>query len=227
METSLHRQLKTLYATDEQEEIRLGRYRIDAIDEAGRLVEIQCAGLGAIRDKVRQLLKQHDVRVVKPVIRRRTLIKRQRKGGRVLSRRRSPSRGTILDVFDDLVHFVTVFPHPRLTLEPVLVDIEEHRLPPLRSRRTRRRYRVHDRTLEAVCSQVTLHAAADLALLLPGGLPPGEFTTLDLASCLNQPRWIAQRIAYCLRKTGAVQAVGKQRNAIVYAETPTQSARAA
>jgi len=29
-------------------------------------------------------------------------------------------------------------------------------------------------------------------------------------------RWIAQRIAYCLRKMGAVEQVGKQGNALLY-----------
>ncbi len=42
-------------------------------------------------------------------------------------KRLSPKRGTILDLFDDLVHFMRVFPHKRLTLEVPLVDIEEWR----------------------------------------------------------------------------------------------------
>ena len=46
-----------------------------------------------------------------------------------------------------LVHFVDVFPHPGLTLELLLVEIEEVRLPPLRNRRTRKPYRVEDRRL--------------------------------------------------------------------------------
>lgn len=216
METSLHRQLKTLYATGDQKEVTLDRYRIDAIDDSGRLVEVQCAGLAAIRDKVRRLLTSHEVVVVKPVVRSRLLIKRNRKKGKVVSRRRSPSRGSVLDVFEDLVHFVTVFPHERLTLEVVVVDIEEHRLPPLKRRWTRRRYRVEDRVLLDVHNRFELSAGIDLNELLPAGLPEAPFTTRELAEVLGQPRWVAQRVAYCLRKTGAVEVVGKQRNAIVY-----------
>jgi hypothetical protein len=33
---------------------------------------------------------------------------------------------------------------------------------------------------------------------------------------LGVERWIAQRMAYCLRQTGAVQSVGKQRGAWLY-----------
>src|SRR6266481_5436648 len=49
--------------------------------------------------------------------------------GKVVARRRSPKQGTVLDVFEELVHFTRVFPHRRLTLEVVLVEIEEWRVP--------------------------------------------------------------------------------------------------
>lgn len=59
METSLHRQLKRRYAgRDGETEVRLGSYRIDAV-AGDELVEIQLGSLGALRDKVRALLKQH------------------------------------------------------------------------------------------------------------------------------------------------------------------------
>lgn len=224
METTLHKQLKSLYATGEQEEVTLDRYRIDAIDDLGRLVEVQCAGLAAIRDKIRKLVKSHDVVVVKPIILRKTLVKRNRKRGKVVSRRRSPSRGDVLDLFDELIHFCTVFPHERLTLELAFVEIEEHRIPPLKRRWTRKRYRVQDRVLLEVLDRVVLTQASDLNGLLPNGLPAGTFTTRELAQQIEQPRWIAQKVAYCLRKTGAVDVVGKQRNSIVYQEALPKAA---
>lgn len=223
METSLHRQLKTFYATDDQKEVTLDRYRIDAIDELGRLVEVQCAGLSAIRDKIKRLVKSHDVVVVKPIIMRKVLVKRKRKKGKIVSRRRSPKQGNVLDLFEDLVHFCNVFPHERLTLELAVVEIEEHRLPPLK-RRWRQRYRVEDRVLLEVLDRVQLVHATDLNNLFPTGLPTGPFTTAELAKQIGEPRWVAQKIAYCLRKTGAVDVLGKQRNAIVYQEAARKRA---
>ena len=61
---------------------------------------------------------EHDVHVVKPLAARKYLVTRRR--GKVVSARYSPSRETIYDLFYDLVHFVGVFPHPRLALEAVL-----------------------------------------------------------------------------------------------------------
>src|SRR6187549_3907645 len=120
METSLHRQLKERYAEGGGlTEQRLGRYRIDVI-RGNQLVEIQLASLSAIRDKIKTLLKRHDVLVVKPIIIRKHLVKRKREGGQVISRRRSPKQRTLLAVFEELVHFPRVFPHKRLTLEVLL-----------------------------------------------------------------------------------------------------------
>ena len=66
MEHSIHRQLKSLYVTDtDQHEVTIDGFRIDAVDEE-RLIEIQYGSLGAIRDKIRRLLRSHDVLVVKP-----------------------------------------------------------------------------------------------------------------------------------------------------------------
>ena len=117
METSLHRQLKEVYADrDAQMEVRIGNYRIDVVRDH-ELIEIQHGSLAAIRDKVRTLLQKHPVRVVKPIIARRRLVKRRRQGGKVVDRRMSPKRGSVTDLFDELVYFCQVYPHPRLVLE--------------------------------------------------------------------------------------------------------------
>ena len=123
METSLHRQLKALYAAaNGLVEQRVGRYRIDVV-RGTQLVEIQLASLTAIRDKIATLLKNHDVLVVKPLVVRKHLVKRRRAAGRIVSRRLRPKRRTMLDLFEELVHFTRVYPHARLTLEVALIDV--------------------------------------------------------------------------------------------------------
>ena len=64
MESSLHRQLKSLYAPSAEEtEVVVDGYRIDAIAE-GRLIEIQAASLSSLAPKLKQLLKSHQLTVV-------------------------------------------------------------------------------------------------------------------------------------------------------------------
>lgn len=128
METSLHRDLKVLTLVLMRRWKCAGAYRIDAV-AGGQLVEIQHGSLSAIRDKVAALLIEHDVLIIKPIVVRKTIIKHHTQGGRVLSRRLSPKRGSLVDLFDELVYFTRVFPHPRLTIEAVLVEVEESRYP--------------------------------------------------------------------------------------------------
>lgn len=234
METSLHRDLKRLYAdpSDPRTEVRHGRFRIDAI-RGVELVEIQHGSLAAIRDKTRALLADHPVRVVKPLAARKLLIKRSLADGPIVSRRLSPKRAGALDIFDELVYFTKVFPHPRLTLEVVLVEIEEWRRP---GHGRRRRWRVddfivEDQKLAAVIDTFTLRSAADLRALIErqplGRQLPRRFDTAKLADALGVTRWFAQRIAFCLRETGAVRQAGKQGNALVYQWSARAPARRA
>jgi hypothetical protein len=226
METSLHRQLKAHYAGDDGlQEVVCKSYRIDAVcgDE---LIEIQHGSLAAIRDKIRRLLRTHRVRVVKPIVANKLLVKLDVRGGVEVSRRRSPKRGVLLDVFDELVYFTRVFPHERLILEVVLVDVEERRYPGCGKRRRRRPksdFQVEDQLLVKIVKSHSFATTADLVRLLPRRLP-AEFHTGHLAQRLKTPRWTAQRIAYCLRQMKAVCVVGKQGNAILYSKSKRRAA---
>lgn len=217
METSLHRQLKEVYADDDARiEVPLGDYRIDCIN-GDELVEIQHGSLSAIRDKIRRLTRKHKVLVVKPIVMTKKLIKLDAPQGRVVSRRRSPKQGTLLDVFDELVYFTRAFPHKNLTLEVPLVEIEEYRRPGHGKRRRRRAndFVVEDQKLVRIDTIERFQSAKDLTALLPPSLPK-PFHTGDIAAGLNIGRWVAQRIAYCLREMGAAKQVGKQGNALLY-----------
>jgi len=221
METSLHKQLKSLYGGPRAEfEVPVGKYRVDVV-AGGRLVEIQHGPLWAIRDKVRHLLREHRVTVVKPIVVRKRLIKRAKKGGKVVERRYSPKRGRPVDLFDDLVHFTRVFPHRRLTLEVALVEIEEWRYPGHGRRRRWREddHQVEDQKLIEVRGTRRFRTGRDLAGLI-GCRLPDPFHTGHLAESLDVPRWMAQRVAYCLRESGTTQPVGKRGNAWLYRWAP-------
>jgi hypothetical protein len=216
METSLHKALKEQYAGGEaaRREVRLAGFRIDAVDQTGRFVEIQSGALGPLRAKLHRLLPEHRLRIVKPVVLSRRLIQTTPRSGSVISIRRSPKRGTLVDFFDDLIGLVSIFPHANLDIEVLGVTIDE-----VRTRRRRRPgYAVIDRRLCKVCETATLVAASDLWSLLPTAChEDGRFTTVELAIQLGKSIWFAQRVAYCLRKTGAARVVGKNGNRLVYA----------
>jgi hypothetical protein len=217
METSLHRQLKAIYSGEEaRTEERLEGYRIDAI-RGKQLIEIQHGSLAAIRNKITCLLEKHRVLVVKPLVMQKTLVRQDAKGGIVLSRRRSPKVETVLNLFDELIYFTRVFPHRNLILETPLVEVDEFRYP---GHGRRRRWRendflVEDQRLVAIHQTHRFKTNQDLLSLLPPTLPQ-PFHTGHLAQGLEVKRHIAQRIAYVLRKCGAVTEWGKQGNARLY-----------
>lgn len=217
METSLHRDLKRFYAGDEcPVEVRMGRYRIDVV-RGTELIEIQHGSLAALREKIRTLTAEHDVLVVKPIIVRKTLIKQTRLGGKVIERRMSPKRGVLLDIFDELIYFRSVFPHPRLKLEVVLVEVEEWRYPG-QGRRRRwhpNAFQVEDQKLVAVHEKHLFTGGTDLTALLPQAMPV-PFHTGHVAEGLKLHRGIAQKIVYCLREMNLLRRVGKERNAHLY-----------
>jgi hypothetical protein len=213
--TLLHQQLKEHYVSDpDRHEVVVGGFRIDAVDRKGRLIEIQCASLSAIRNKIRTLVDDHQVVVVKPLAARKKIVTLHRRGGDIVSTRFSPVRQTIAHVFLELVHF-GIFPHPRLQLDVLLTVQEEVRVPPTERSSWRKKYSVEERTLVTVEHHVKLKTANDLWKALDLQLPE-QFTTADLVNASQMPRWLAQKAAWCFRRMEFFDVCGKAGNAVVY-----------
>ena len=218
METTLHRQLKEHYSSDESKvEVKFGRYRIDVVTD-DRLIEIQHSGLAAISRKIAKLVKTHRVDVVKPIIARKRLVKLAARNGKVVSSRLSPRRGGFLDLFDELLYFTRVFPHPNLRLIAPFIEVEEIRYPGHGRRRWKRAgdFVVQDRLLTSIIESENYATAQDLHKHLPR--LSKKFDTKQIADQLDIKRWQAQRMAYVMRKTGSIKKVGKKGNSIVYSK---------
>src|SRR5208337_2876240 len=203
METSLHRALKDQYGSGPggRSEVTLKGFRIDAVDGAGLLVEIQSGPLGPLRAKLGRLLLEHRI------------VTRARTNGPNLSARRSPKRGAVVDLFEDLVGLARILPDPNLDIEVLPVSIDEIRV----SRRRRPGYRIVDRRLVEILGKLSIERPADLWKLLPQSHDWIEpFTTADIARRIDRPLWLAQRVAYCLRLSEAAQIVGKRGNHRLY-----------
>ncbi len=225
METSLHRQLKADYATGRATcETPVAGYRID-VARGRHLIEIQHGSLAALRDKVNDLLRdqRYRVTVVKPIVARKRLVKLDRRGGNIVETRWSPKQRSWISLFDELVHFTNVFPQRGLGIDVLLVEIEESRYPGHGRRRRRRAndFEIDDQRLVEIIARQRLTRASHLLNVLPARLPQ-PFHTGQLAEALCCNRDLAQRIAYCLRKTGVARTVGKQGNAVLY-RTPRQA----
>ena len=216
-EGPLHQALKDLYGgEDTRSEVPVDGYVADVQTADDVIFEIQTGSFAAIRDKLRRLVENYQVVLVYPIARQRYIVKLPEEGSdEWVSRRRSPKRGAVSHVVDQLVSIPDLLNHPNFELEVVLIDEDELRVHDPGRVRRRNGWRVVQRRLIDVVEQVRFRSAADLYQLIGAPLPE-TFTTRELAAVLDEPRWLAQKLAYCLREAGEIVIDGKQGNALVY-----------
>lgn len=214
-EKPLHASLKQWYTEPgDQVESPVDGFVIDLV-RGDLLIEIQSSGFSSMKQKVMSLLDAgHQVRIVHPIPVDRWIVKVDDEGT-ILSRRRSPRHGGPTDVFSELVSFPGSMAQSGLELELVMTIEEQYRIhTPGRAWR-RNGWTVLERRLVEVVETHLLTGIDDLIGLLPEGLSD-QFTTADLATHLGRPLRTGQQMAYCLRTLGALVAVGKAGNSVLY-----------
>ncbi len=208
-ERELHAQVKSWLAQPgDQFEVPIDRFVIDIV-RGERLIEVQTGSFGRLRAKLSHFLPTHAVTIVYPISAERWIIKQGK-------RRKSPKRGTLHDIFEQLVALPTSLDDPNLSIELLLVQDEiEREYDPKRKYGRRRGWMITARRLLKVKDWVRIENSADLLLLLPKTLPT-PFTTADLADHANIPRRRAQQMMYCLHKLALVHRIGKHKQAHLY-----------
>lgn len=191
-ESSLHASIKDFLAVPgDRFEVPLAGFVIDIV-RGDELIEIQTGSFGALGNKLDRLLGEHTIRIVHPIAVETWIV---RSGKRP---RKSPRRGSILDLFEELTSLPTLLDHPNLSLEVLLIEEEQ-----LREEGRRGERRVMDRRLRSVRTTRWFENVGDLASLLPVVLPDA-WSTADLASAAGISRRLAQSMAYCLRINGLI-----------------------
>lgn len=213
-EQSLHNQLKECYTGEGAAvESTVEGYVVDVVRD-GLLIEVQTGNFSAIKEKLRALLGSHRVRLVHPVPRVKWIIRLDGDGAPV-SRRRSPKRGRVEEVFSELVYIPEICRTAGFELEVVLVDAEEYLIDDGRGSWRRRRWSIHDRKLIEVHESRLFREPRDYASLLPGSLPV-EFTARQLAEASGLRIRLAQRMVYALRRMGVLVVDGKDGRSNLY-----------
>ena len=219
-EKSLHADLKAWYAQPgDALEANIDGYFIDIIQHPSGtderlLVEIQTRNFSAIKRKLADLVERHPLRLVYPIAQEKWIVKRP-KDGDPMTRRKSPKRGRVVDLFRELVYISELMNAPNFSMEVLLIQEEEVRRHDPRKGWRRRGWITEERHLLAVLERHLFQDAADLWRLLPGDLPP-EFTTTDLTRRMKIPKRTAGQVAYCLRKMGLTEQVGKRGRSNLY-----------
>lgn len=214
-EKSLHTALKEWYAQPgDLVETPVDGYIIDLV-HGNLLIEIQTRSFSSIKAKLYALLENHPVRLVYPIAREKWIVRVEADGETQISRRKSPKRGQLIDLFDELVSFPELLKHPRFEIEVLLVQADEIWCDDGQGSWRRRRWSIHDRRLLDVVDRLRIAGPDDLRPLLPADLPC-PFTNKDLARALDLAYRQAQKMSYCLREMGVLAAVERKRRGILY-----------
>jgi hypothetical protein len=217
-EKPLHAALKAWYSRPEdRHEVQVDGYLIDIVRD-DLLIEIQTKNFAAIKRKLLKLTARHAVRLAYPIAREKWIVKAARDGQGQSSRRKSPKRGAYEEVFAELVRFPRLLASPNFSLDVLLIHEEEVRCFDGTRGWRRRGWVTHERRLLQVVDRKLFQDPADFLELVPSGLAR-PFTTSDLAMTTRQRRWLAQKMAYCLREMGLISQVGKRGNALLYQMT--------
>lgn len=218
-ESSLHASLKEYYRQPgDRVEAHVDGYHIDVVQE-DRLVEIQTTNFASIKKKLAQLLENHNVHLVHPIVIRCDIVKVAPDTGELLNTRKSPKKEDIYDLFSELIRIPHLILHPNLTIEAVLITVREIRCDDGKGSWRRRGVSIVDRSLAEVVESRLFSATSDYVSLLPSDLP-NPFTNKDLAECARTTRGKAQKMTYALKKASLLVEVGKEGNSILYALHP-------
>ena len=216
-EQTLHEQLKDIYARETGEiESVLGDYRVDVV-RGDLLIEIQTRSFSSIRDKLKDLAQDNRVRLVHPIAYQKWII-RLDKNEKQVSRRKSPRRGRVEDIFYELVYMPRLLMSPNFELEIALVDLEEYWIDDGKGSWRRRRWSIHDKRMLELRERHLFKSPQDFKRLIPETLPT-EFTSRMLSKETGLNTRLAQKMLYCLSKMNIVERNGKKGRAYLYRVT--------
>jgi hypothetical protein len=223
-EQPLHAALKRWYARPgDVLEAALDGYIVDLL-RGDHVIEIQTGSFTAIRRKMRTLSQHYRVTLVYPVAYERWILKLPTTTCGQPVRRKAPRRQRMDQLFQELVSFPDLLRCPNFSIEIVRIQAEEVLRYDRRHGRRRRGWVIVERRLLGVLGRHVIATPSDLWPLISWELPE-PFQTIDLARVLNRPRWFAQKVAYCLRESGASTAMSKAGNALVYSRAPRDDIR--
>jgi len=227
-EHSLHARLKQLLAEpgDRLEALVEGKV-VDLVKADGELVEVQTSSLAKIVPKVLALAATgRRVRVVHPIAAETTIRRLDPLTEELLSVRKSPKRGDLWSLFDELVRAPALIAAPNVAVEALIVRSSVIRVRDGSGSWRRRGDRTEDRLLEEILSSTRLETRADWLGLIPRGLE-APWSSGALGEALGIPDWRARKLLYCLCRAGLLAESGKEGRRKLYVAVPAARKRRA
>ena len=222
-EKPLHASLKEWYAQPgDQFEVPVDGFVIDIVRD-DLLLEIQTGGFASIKSKLATLVRSHQLRLIYPIAQEKWIVRLAKDERGAATRRKSPKRGRVEDLFWKMVYIPQLISSRNLSLEVVMIREEEARRYAGRRKWRRGGWVTAERRLLEVMDRRVFDTPADWLALLPKGFEP--FTASDLAGAMGIRLELAQKMAYSLRHAKLVRLIGKRGRANLYAAVAATTTR--
>lgn len=217
-EKTLHAVLKNYIDDNEDhQEIPVDNYIADIYHD-GKITEIQTAQMGAMRAKLSCFLPQYPVRIVYPVPAEKWIIWIDPDTGELLKRNKSPLRGSFFHAFKELYRIRPFLKDQNLSLELLLIDLDEYRILDGWSRNKKRGSHRYERIPLRLRDRMVLTCPRDYMQLVPDDLPE-TFTSADFARAVRFNKKGFSTVLLLLTEMGVVRRIGKKGRYYLYQVT--------
>lgn len=214
-EKTLHAVLKLYYEPDEDKhEVAMSGYYADIYNDKG-IIEIQTRQLNKLRDKLSVFLQDYHVTVVYPLPFNKWLSWVNPDNGEVQGRRKSPRHFTEYDAFYELYKIKSYLKNPNLSINLVLMDMEEYKLLNGWSYDKKRGSTRYDRVPVGIRRIVKFDMIEDYMQLVPADLKE-DFTVKDFAMAAGVSVEASRYTLNILNYLEIVKRTGRVKNGYVY-----------
>lgn len=214
-EKTLHAVLKLYYEPDEDKhEVAMSGYYADIYNDKG-IIEIQTRQLNKLRDKLSVFLQDYHVTVVYPLPFNKWLSWVNPDNGEVQGRRKSPRHFTEYDAFYELYKIKSYLKNPNLSINLVLMDMEEYKLLNGWSYDKKRGSTRYDRVPVGIRRIVKFDRIEDYMQLVPADLKE-DFTVKDFAMAAGVSVEASRYTLNILNYLEIVKCTGRVKNGYVY-----------
>lgn len=208
-EKTLHRVVKTFIEPNIcNHEKKMFGYVADIVNEKG-IIEIQTRNFGSLRKKLPVFLEHGNVTVVYPVAYIKWLCWIDKESGEIISRRKSPKRGSIYDISRELCYIRGLFTHPNFRLELIFMELEEYKILDGYGKEKKRGASWYDRVPLSYIGREIFEEKKDFFKFLPDDLLE-LFTIKELAGAIKKPYRTAQEIITILKDLSLAELAGKR-----------------
>jgi len=223
-ESKLHNSLKILYQElyEGKTEVEQDGHIYDIVTKNGNIIEIQTKNLAKLLPKILDTIeKGHNVKLVHPLP-LVTRIELQDEEEKIISKRKSPKKGSIYDIFRELTGIYPLMTNPHFSLEIVEIEMTEERVhtnEPVQSKNGRRRFRRNwnktGKRLDTIINTRRFSKAEDYLNLLPP--LPELFCAKDLKNAISSKSELPARasgnahlIIWVLAHAGLIEEIEKK-----------------